>query len=258
MRILVAHAYYQQAGGEDAVFEGESTLLESRGHEVVRFTLHNDVADDMSRLALTKAAIWNSRSYRELTALLERVRPDVAHFHNTFPILSPSVYDACRRRRVPVVQTLHNYRVGCPNANLYRDGRPCEDCIGKIVKWPGVVHGCYRNDRAATAVVAGMLAFHRFRRTFEERVDAFVALTEVGRELFVKMGLPSERIFVKPNSVPDPGRPDWPDNGARDRPAVYVGRLSPEKGIGTLWPPGATMMCPFRSASLATARYRER
>jgi glycosyltransferase involved in cell wall biosynthesis len=230
MKILAVHNRYQQPGGEDQVFMAETALLESYGHRVVRYTTHNDRVAEMNRLALAGNTLWNSSAYQELRTLIRQERPHVAHFHNTFPLISPAGYYAAKAEGVPVIQTLHNYRLLCPNALFFRDGRVCEDCMGKVVPWPGVVHKCYRGSRAASGLVTAMLTTHRALRTWTEMVDVYVALTEFARRKFIEGGLPAEKIMVKPNFVyPDPG----PGEG-RGGYALFVGRLSPEKGVGTL------------------------
>jgi glycosyltransferase involved in cell wall biosynthesis len=230
MKIVVAHNFYQQPGGEDQVYGAEAALLESHGHDVIRFEMHNDVIDGMSRAALIGATIWNGRSQRALAALVQQHQPDVVHFHNTFPLISPSGYAAARQGGAAVVQTLHNFRVLCPNALFFRDGKPCEQCLGRAILWPGIKHGCYRDSRTATAVVATALTIHRAAGTWRRAVDAFVAPTRMARDKFIAGGLPAGRIHVKPNFVhPDPGL------GAGDGGyAIFVGRLSAEKGLGTL------------------------
>src|SRR5918992_2255733 len=230
MKVLAVHNRYQQPGGEDQVFLAETALLESYGHSVVRYSTHNDRVAAMNRLALAGNTLWNSSTYQELRTLIRQERPQVAHFHNTFPLVSPAGYYAARAEEVPVVQTLHNYRLLCPNALFFRDGGVCEDCLGKAVPWPGIVHKCYRGSRMASGVVATMLTAHRVLRTWTEMVDVYVALTEFARRKFVEGGLPAESTVVKPNFVyPDPG----PGEG-RGGYALFVGRLSPEKGVGTL------------------------
>lgn len=227
MRVLLAHNRYQQAGGEDQVFAAEGSLLESHGHRVVRYTVHNDRVDEMSRPALARATVWNGAVYQQLRALIREERPDVAHFHNTFPLISPAAYYAARAEGVPVVQTLHNYRLLCPNALFFRDGGVCEDCLGKAVPWPGVLHACYRDNWPASGVVAGMLSAHRALKTWERAVDAYIALTDFARRKFVQGGLPEEKISVKPNfTLPDPGVGE----GEGDF-FLFVGRLSKEKGV---------------------------
>ncbi len=162
--------------------------------------------------------------------MLREARPDVVHFHNTFPLISPSAYAACRAAGVPVVQTLANYRLLCPGATFVRDGRPCEDCTRHAVPWPGVLHRCYRDGAAATATVAAMLVTHRLLRTWTRMVDVFVAPTDFARRKFVEGGLPERRVRVKPNFVdPDPGV-----GGHRGDYALFAGRLSTEKGVDTL------------------------
>ncbi len=230
MRILVAHNTYQQPGGEDAVFAAETALLRRYGHEVVEYTEDNRRINEMSRLAVAAQAIWSGSSRQRLFVLLRDVRPNVAQFHNTFLLISPSVYSACREVRVPVVQTLHNYRLLCPRATFFWDGDVCEDCLSKTSPWPGVLRACYRGSRSQTAVVAMMLTFHRWLKTWQKQVDLYIALTEFARQKFIEGGLPAEKIVVKPNFVNhDPGVSE-----VDGRYALFVGRLSPEKGVRTL------------------------
>ncbi|MEM1110143.1 MAG: glycosyltransferase, partial [Planctomycetota bacterium] len=157
MKILQCHNLYQLAGGEDSVFKDERELLESRGHEVVQYILHNDAVNDVSKLRLAAGTVWSRKSAGELRELVRREKPDVAHFHNTLPLMSPSSYHAVRSEGVPVVQTLHNYRLLCPKATFFRDNHICEECLHKRVKLPAIKHGCYRDSRAATAAVTAML-----------------------------------------------------------------------------------------------------
>ena len=230
MKVLAVHNYYQQAGGEDRVFVEEADLLEANGHEVVRYCMHNERVPTMNAATLARDTLWNVSAHKDLEVVIRRERPRVAHFHNTFPLVSPAGYYAARAAGVPVVQTLHNYRLLCPNALFYRDGGPCEDCLGKAVTWPGVVHRCYRGSLAASAVVTAMLSAHRAARTWTRTVDAYIALTEFARRKFIEGGLPAGKIVVKPNFVrPDPG-----PGGGQGGFALFVGRLSPEKGVGTL------------------------
>jgi glycosyltransferase involved in cell wall biosynthesis len=230
MKILAVHNKYQRPGGEDQVFVDETALLETRNHRVLRYEVHNDQVKQVNRLTLAKDTIWNTSAYRELGALIRRERPHVVHFHNTLPLVSPAGYYAARAEGVPVIQTLHNYRLLCPVALFFRDGRVCEDCMGKAVPWPGVIHGCYRGSRAASGVIATMLTVHRALRTWTEMVDVYVALTEFARNKFIEGGLPAGKIVVKPNFVaPDPGQGQGGGGYA-----LFVGRLAPEKGTETM------------------------
>lgn len=230
MRILRVHNYYQQAGGEDAVVASEAELLASRGHTVIPHFVHNDAIDGMSRVTVAGKTIWNRDSAADLRRILAEHRPDVVHFDNTFPLVSPSAYYAARDAGVPVIQTLHNYRLLCVNATLFRDGRVCEECVGRAIPWPGVQHACYRNDRKASAVVAAMLSFHRAIGTYRHAITTYIALTEFARRKYIQGGLPASRIVVKPNFLEtDPGV--GPGNG---RFALFVGRLTEEKGVRVL------------------------
>jgi glycosyltransferase involved in cell wall biosynthesis len=230
VNIIVAHNFYQQPGGEDQVFADETALLESRGHRVIRYTVHNDAINQTHPLTVAGRSIWNRPAHAELQKLVTTQRASLVHFHNTFPMLSPAVYDGARRGGAAVVQTLHNYRLMCPSAIFFRDGHVCEDCQGRSVPWPGVLHKCYRGSVGASAVSAAMIAVHRARGTYRNDVDAYIALTEFARGKFVDAGLPPEKIFVKPNFV-------WPDPGVGAGGGGYVlfvGRLSESKGVGTL------------------------
>ena len=230
MKIVIAHNFYQQAGGEDQVFADETALLESRGHTVARYTVHNDEVNNLGRITLAGRTIWNGQSHRELSELVRREKAEVVHFHNTFPLLSPSVYSAARSAGAAVVQTLHNYRLICPTAICYRDGHVCEDCVKRTVPWPAIIHRCYRSDRSASVVTSAMLAVHHARGTYKNDVDAYIALTEFAKSKFVDSGLPGKKIIVKPNFVyPDPGISD-----GRGGYCVFVGRLTESKGVGVL------------------------
>ena len=230
MNVLLVHNFYQQPGGEDQVFADESKLLRARGHDVRQFTVHNDAVDGMGRLELARRTIWNRAAYDELRGLVASHRAEVVHFHNTLPLISPAGYRAAHDAGAAVVQTLHNYRLLCPTATFYRDGGACEDCLGKSVPWPGVLHKCYRDNRAASAVIATMLTVHRALRTYRDEIDVFIALSEFARRKFVEGGLPAEKVVVKPNFVdPDPGVGTGGGGFA-----LFVGRLTEEKGVGTL------------------------
>jgi glycosyltransferase involved in cell wall biosynthesis len=230
MKILLAHNYYQQPGGEDQSYAAEIAMLEAYGHQIIPYRIHNDSIENMSRLGIAARTIWNRSSFRDVRALVRKHRPHIAHFNNTFPLISPAAYYAARTEGVPVVQTLRNYRLLCPNAFFFRNQQVCEACLGKLIAWPGIMHGCYRQSASATAVVAGMLAVHRLLRTWQNAVDVYIALTEFGRKKFLLGGLPAEKVMVKPNFIyPDPG----PGNGQGGY-AIFVGRLSEEKGLQTL------------------------
>ncbi|QEG34821.1 glycosyltransferase [Bythopirellula goksoeyrii] len=234
-KVLLCHNFYKLAGGEDRVFEDEAKLLENHGHQVIRYTVSNDEIDTMSSWSAAVRTIWNRKTYAELRSLIREERPTVVHFTNTFPLISPAAYYAARKERVPVVQTLQNYRLVCPGALLMRDGQICEDCLAKRIKWPAVLHGCYRGNRLASACVTTMLATHSALGTWRNLVSRYVVATEFGRQKFIEAGFRAEQITVKPNfvaSVPPCGKGD----GGH---FVFVGRLSPEKGINTLleaWP----------------------
>lgn len=224
------HNHYQIRGGEDESFHSEVNMLRERGHEVGVYTETNDSVAQLGVVRTGIRTTWSQPAYETVRKLLRTGGFDILHVQNFFPLLSPSVYYAARAEGVPVVQTLRNYRLACPNAIFFRDGHVCEDCNGKVVPWPGILHGCYRGSVAATTAVALMGVTHRAVRTWHSKVDVYVALTEFARRKYVENGFPAEKIVVKPNFVfPDPGL------GSHEGSyALYVGRLTPEKGLGTL------------------------
>lgn len=244
--VLVVHNRYRIRGGEDSVFEAECRLLEEAGIRVIRYERSNDDIPDgggpFAKLGLALCTVWNPRTYREVREILRRERPDAMHCHNTFPQISPSVYYAAAREGVPVVQTLHNYRLACLDGYLFRDGRVCERCLGRA-PLPGVCRRCYRGSLSASATLAAMLLFHRLLGTWRRKVTRYIALTDFAKEKFVQAGLPACKISVKPNAfvASDEGvglRATVERSGAsapgRQQRVVYVGRLSSEKGVDVL------------------------
>lgn len=235
MRVLLVHNHYgsEAPSGENVVFEAERALLESRGHEVRTFVRHSDEIRG-SVLGLARGALatpWNPWTAARMREVLEEFRPEVVHAHNTFPLLSPSVFHAVGTRAARVL-TLHNYRLFCPAAVPLRDGRACTDCLDERSVLPSLRHGCYRASRLATLPLAFGSWLHRRIGTWTSQVDAFVALSGFQRDRMVAAGLPAPLVHVKPNFYP--GRPvPLPWRERRDR-VVFAGRLGPEKGVDTL------------------------
>jgi glycosyltransferase involved in cell wall biosynthesis len=233
MKILVVHNTYQQPGGEDVVVEQEANLLRSAGQEVIRYDRSNHEIREFNlrnKLRFPKQIIWSKNAVVDLRGLIHREKPDVAHFHNTFVMISPAAYYACKESGVPVVQTLHNYRLLCPRADFFRKNHICEECLGKIFPLPSVLHGCYHDSFLQSFGVAMLLRVHRYLGTWQEAVDVYVALTEFAKRKVIQGGLPPNKIVVKPNFVFDaPG----PKEGPGDY-AILVGRLSPEKKVLTV------------------------
>lgn len=231
MRVLLVHNYYKQRGGEDESFDAEGNMLEHFGHEVIRYTRHNDDIDTTSKTRVAVDTFWNRRSYRELKKLIADVRPDVVHCTNLFPLISTSAYNAANQLKVPVVQSLRNYRPMCLNSFFFRDGKICNQCRTRKLALPGIVNRCYRGSRVGSTIVAMHNFYHHSFKTWSKRVSTFFTPTEFARQQYIQAGFPGEKILVKPNFMTnDPGPAE--DNGRTY--AMFVGRLSPEKGLHTL------------------------
>ena len=230
MRILSIHNNYQIRGGEDESRESEERLLREMGHEVEVYEENNDRVAALGSVEMAFRTVWSAEAYNIVKQKLMETACDVVHVQNFFPLISPSVYYAAKAEGVPVVQTLRNYRLLCPNALFFRDGQVCEDCMGKPIPYPGVLHSCYRGSLVASGATATMLTVHRAMQTWKQMVDVYIALTEFARQKFIQGGLPAQKIVVKPNFVyPDPGLGE-----GRGGYALFVGRLSVEKGLDTL------------------------
>jgi glycosyltransferase involved in cell wall biosynthesis len=234
VRVLILHNKYRQPGGEDAVFRAESRLLASHGHSVATLEVDNDVHGPnrlVGAAELAAGAVWSWSSHARVADLCQFHKPDIVHVHNFWMRLSPSIHAACREMGVPTVQTLHNYRLLCTAASLFRAGKVCEDCVGRA-PWRGVVRRCYQGSLPSSLAVAAMLTVNRARGTWGKDPSAYIALSTAARNKFIAGGLPPSRVFVKPNFLFDPGE-------AQTRPSssntcLFVGRLSPEKGVSTL------------------------
>ena len=228
MRILIVHNAYQLRGGEDMVVDSEIALLRKHGHEVAEYRRDNSEITRMSKLELAANTLWSKRTVHEFDHLIADFQPDVIHAHNIFPLISPAMYWAAERAGVPVVQTLHNFRMMCLSAMFLRNDKVCEDCMGRL-PWRGVIRKCYRDSVAQSAILAGMLVLHRTLGTYRNKVARYIALNNFPRSKFIEGGIPADRIVVKPNFV------DFSAPQERTRRGLlFVGRLSAEKGIKIL------------------------
>lgn len=235
MRVLVLHNEYLQRGGEDTVVEQEVRLLESHGHKV---ELYKRSSAELSTAGLLDSVrngaqtVWSSRAYREVRDLVIAEGFDVVHAHNTFPVISPSAYWGAESAGAAVVQTLHNYRLACANGMLFRDGHTCEECVGKPVAIPALLHNCYRGSKLATSAVVAMQTTHRALGTYGTKVHAYVALTDFAKRMMVRAGLPADRFHVKPNFISE--KEEFGEATERQRAFIFAGRITAEKGVELL------------------------
>ncbi len=234
MRVLILHNRYRQPGGEDIAVRLESKLLLQHGVEVILHEVSNQASQRSAfaeAVGLVAQSTWSRVAYEIVRELCLKHRPDIVHVHNFWMKLTPSVHAACRDSGARTIQTLHNYRLLCANALFLRNGRSCEDCLGKI-PWRGVMRRCHRNSLVASAAVVRMIASNRSWGTWQQEVDAFITPSRYVRSKMIAGGLPARRIFVKPNFTYDPG--EAPTRPSQSNMAIFVGRLSEEKGIEAL------------------------
>jgi len=233
MNIFFVHNSYQHLGGEDSVLESELNLLSKNGHNVSLALKENDGINSFWEKASAFFNVTYSKQSKQwMSEQIIRHKPDVVHVHNFFPLLSPSIYDACIEAGVPVVQTLHNYRTICPTALLMFRGKVCERSLHEPAYW-AVRHKVYKNSFAGTFALARMIEYHKRKKTWQHKVDCFIALTEFGKAKFIEAGFPAHKIVVKPN-FSDAGSLIEDDSSPERKGALFVGRLSEEKGIKTL------------------------
>ncbi len=233
MRILIAHNRYQQPGGEDAVVKTEFNLLKDFGEEVRLYERTNDEINHYSvvqKINFLWNMGWSEDSYNDIRRVLKEFSPEVVHFHNIFFTLTPSVYQACRDEDIPVVQSLHNFRLLCSNGLFFRNNKVCEECLDHKNLWRGVYYGCYRNSRLMTALMVRMLKDHWDKRTWLDQINLYIAFTEFSRCKYITAGIPPEKIAVKPHVNPNHSSWENSDKGY----ALFVGRLAPEKGVKVL------------------------
>lgn len=231
MRVLLLHNRYQIQGGEDTVVAQEAEMMRSRGVAVEVFEVNNEaISGAREKIDTTLHMFYSSKMRDQVRAKIRAFKPSIMHVHNFFPRLTPSVYDAAIAEQVPVVQTLHNYRLMCSGGMFFRDDKICLDCVQSGSRLPALQHRCYRGSLPGTAALNTMMAFHEWKGTWRTKVDRFITLTSFARSMFIDhAGIPGEKIIVKANVVPDIAAPE-----GEKHYAIYVGRLSPEKGISTI------------------------
>jgi glycosyltransferase involved in cell wall biosynthesis len=234
VRVLLVHNRYRshQPSGENAVFDDEAHLLESAGCTVKRLETRSDEIATWPRhtqLTLPARVVWSRAGYRTTAATIASFRPDVVHFHNTFPLISPSALWAARRSGAAVVQTLHNFRPLCPAGSFFRDGEICELCLGRLPV-AALAHGCYRHSRLATTPIAAKNVVHDMLGTWRRCVDVFLTPSEFARQKYIEAGWPAAKLTVKPNTVPEPDLRCAEEHGA----FVFAGRIERAKGVDLL------------------------
>ncbi len=234
MKVLVVHNRYKDRTGEDSVFDREVSLLRSHSNQVDIWTVDNravKAGTALEKISLAKSTIWSRKANKELSEKLLEAKPDIVHVHNTLPLLSPSIFHACHRANIPVVHTLHNYRLICPSNTLFRDGQICEKCVsGTLLN--SVRYGCYRSSRTQTAAVAAMLQYHRWINTWSHRIDGYIALSEFQKAKIVASGIAEDKIYIKPNFIESiPQETTKVEFGSY---YLFVGRLIDEKGVQLL------------------------
>lgn len=233
-KVLIVHNYYQIPGGEDTVVANEKQMLESYGHEVTLYSRNNSELKELSvfqKLMLPVNTIFNFKTYRDIKKIIRDKHIEIVHVHNTLNLISPSVYYAAISCKVPVVQTIHNFRLLCPGAIFYRDGHICEDCIKKGLRC-SIKHNCYRNSKIQTLACVVSMKFHRMTGIYGK--INYICLTEFNKEkLLLLKQIKKEKVFIKPNFTRNPGN-IIPANKRENR-IIFAGRLDKLKGVDILF-----------------------
>lgn len=231
--IVMLHNRYQYAGGEDASTQAEIAVLRQFGHPVTYLEEHNDQIkqfNSFDKIKLFFTTAWNPQQAKTLRSQLITLKPDILHVQNFFPLFSPSVHKAAKSLNIPTIQHLRNFRLGCLNGYLYRHEQICEVCLGHN-PWKGITYRCYRGSFPSSLAVWNMISLNRWRRTWQKEVDAFITPSRFAAEKLIEIGIKSDRLYVKPNVTPDPlinqDIPPLPQQPT----FLYLGRLSPEKGV---------------------------
>lgn len=232
-KVLMVHNFYQIGGGEHTVYKNEVEMLRENGHKVIEYTRSNDELKESKWkiLLLPITTIWSFKSYCDVKRIIKKQSIDIVHCHNTFPLISPSVYYAARSRNVPVVQTIHNFRFLCPAGVFFRDGKICEECMNKQSFKPALQHNCYRDSKIQTLVVTLMLSIHRKLGTFNK--INYIFLTEFNKRKFEQLiDIHGKNVFVKSNFVKEPLKIQ--NQSCKTKTFVFASRLDENKGIKLL------------------------
>jgi len=233
MKILQVHNQYTKKGGEDGVVEAEKKLLIQKGNQVEQLFFSNEGLADLNRIKLLYQTIYNLTSTKILKHTIQEFQPDVIHIHNIFYVASPAILYEAQKNKVPVVLTIHNFRLICSGSLLLRNGQVCELCTQKVFPFSGIKHKCFQNSALKTSQLTFTTGIHKILGTWRNKVDAYITLTDFVKKKLIQssLQLPESKVFVKPNFTEDKG---WASAESRDNFFLYVGRLSHEKGIRTL------------------------
>ena len=234
MKILLVHNYYQQWGGEDTHFELLIKLLKDKGSSVITYTKDSkNVKTIWDKVKTALGMLWNGEVYDDITKLIEKHQPDIVQFQNIYPLITASAYWACRRRGVPIIQRISNYRLMCPKGSLFRNNKICELCVNKRFPYPSIMYGCYHGSKLSSLFFTLAIFFHRFILRSYNLIDKIIFPSEFTQTYYLDKGaIPRKKARVIPSFSP----PDKVRNMQKIKREYYVfaGQLVPEKGIGPL------------------------
>jgi glycosyltransferase involved in cell wall biosynthesis len=245
MRILIVHNFYSLTGGEDIVYLRELDALKTKlgAENVFEYTASSKEA---KMFAVLPSLFFSKKHYRNIRALISEHRIDLVHVHNFFPVLTASVFAAAKDAGAKLVHTVHNYRWWCIAGEFFRDGKICTLCAEKKYPFSGMLYKCYRKSRLQS--IAAQLAFWLYKKQHTlEKTDAFFALTSFQKNKMTGLGLPAEKIYVKPNMIGV-----LPAAQSQREGYVFVGRLEPSKGIELLLATWVSLPSHFKLMVIGT------
>ncbi len=250
MKILFAHKFFHPAGGPETVLFQSMEALQKMGHEVIPFSMrrpgnlptpyskyfvtevnyHDPNGSFLRKLKMATSLVYSREAKKKMELLIREQKPDIAHLHNIYHQLSPSILLPLKKHNIPIVMSLHDFKLVCPNYTFLRDGQVCEECEGKHF-YKAIKYKCVKDSYLKSTISAVEMHLHKLFKIYERNIDRFIVLSQFSKERFVRYGLPEEKIILLPNPIEIPS---FRKQEGKDKHVLFFGRLSDKNGIFTL------------------------